>query len=99
MLGKDRVVECGLLNKEKTRPLRDLRHDPRPHLPVRGVAAQSKNAAIDHWIAAGAIGGAPAERFTVVLPRQSQAEEFRPLVVALIGTVDLRGDRQPAGAG
>src|SRR5271169_2407227 len=97
MLGKYCVVECSLLNKEKPRPLRNLRHDPRPYLPVRGVAAQGKNAAIDHWIAAETVGGTPAECLPVVLPRQSPAEQFRSLVVALIGTVDLRGDRQLAG--
>ena len=59
---------------------------------MRGVAMQREDAAINHRIAAEPVGDAPAERLTVILPRQGPAEQLWPLVVALVGAIDFRGD-------
>ncbi len=98
VLGKNRVIERGLLDKEKSGALRYLFDDPAPHLPMRSVAAQRKDAAIDHRVASQPVGNAPTERLAVIFPRQGQAKQFRALVVALIGAVDLRDDGELAAA-
>src|SRR3954470_22213159 len=61
---------------------------------MRCVAMQCEYSAVDHWVAPKPICGAPAERFAIILPRQGPAERLRPLVMALVGAVDLGRDRQ-----
>ena len=55
---------------------------------------QREDPAIDHRIAAEAIGDPPAEGLAIVFPRQVPAEGLGPLVMSFIGAVDLGGDRQ-----
>src|SRR6266446_4837606 len=61
---------------------------------MRGVVMQRKHPAIDHRVAAQTIGGTPAESFAIILPSQCPAERLWPLVMAFVGAVDLRGDRE-----
>src|SRR6516162_4795865 len=61
---------------------------------MRGVAMQRKDAAIDHRIATQAIGGAPTESLAIILPGQCPTKWFWPLVMALVGAVDLRSNRE-----
>ena len=99
MLGENRVIERDLLDIEKPGALQHTGHDARPGLPVRRVPVQREDAAIDHRVAAEPVRDAPAERLAITFPRQGPAEQFRTLVMALIGTVDLGNDRQPVPAG
>src|SRR5262249_12035400 len=77
----------------------DLADEPLPGFPVRRVAVERKDPAIDHRVAAEPVRRPPTKRAAVVFPRQRQAEEFWPLVMALVGAVDLRGDRQTGRPG
>src|SRR6516164_5148442 len=94
MLREDRVVERYLLGKEKLCPLQHPRQEPRPDIPVRGVPMQCEHAAINHRVAAQAIGGTPTKGFAIILPRQCPAKRLRPFVVALVSAIDLRSDRE-----
>src|SRR6516165_6675939 len=94
MFGKDRVVERYLLGKEELRSLQHSRQEPRPGIPVRGIVVQCEHAAIDHWVSAQAVGGAPAEGFTIILPRQCPAKRLWAFVVALVSAIDLRSNRE-----
>ena len=66
---------------------------------MRRVVVQRENAAIDHRVAAEPVGDAPSESLAVILPGQGPAEQLRPLVVALVGAVDLGGDGQLVASG
>ncbi len=55
---------------------------------------QRKHPAIDHRVAAQTIGGTPAESFAIILPSQCPPKGLWPLVMAFVGAVDLRGDRE-----
>src|SRR5438477_5945631 len=95
VLGKDHVIERRLLDKKELCPLQHLREDTRPSVPMRRVAMQCEYPAVDHRIAPQTIGGAPAESLPIILPRQCPAERLRPLIVSLVGAIDLGSDRQP----
>ena len=97
--GEDHVIERGLRRRRELRALQYLGQHPAPSLPMRRLGVQCEDAAIDHRVAAEPVGDPPAEGGAVALPGQGPAERFRPLVVALIGAVDLRGDRQPVAPG
>src|SRR4051812_48672052 len=95
MLGENRVIERGLLGIEEPCALQYPVDEAGPNLPMRRLAVQREDAAIDHRVAPEPVRGAPAERLAVILPGQIPAEQLRALVVALIGAVYLRDDRQP----
>src|SRR5205823_10786037 len=95
VLGKNYIIERRLLDKKELCPLQHLRENTRPSVPMRRVAMQCEYSAVDHRIAPQTIGGAPAESLPIILPRQCPAERLRPLIVALVGAIDLGSDRQP----
>src|ERR671925_300955 len=66
---------------------------------MRGVVMQRKHSAIDHRVTTQTIGGTPPERFAIILPRQCPAKGLWALVMAFVGAVDLRGDREPVMPG
>src|SRR5215472_1715020 len=93
MLGEDHVVECRLLNVEKPGALRDLTDNARPSLPMRGVAMKRKNPTVHDRVAAKPFCRAPAESLAIAFPAQRPAEKLGPLIVALIGAIDLGRNR------
>src|SRR4051794_2174794 len=99
MLGENRVIERRLLGIEEPGALQYLLDQPGPDRPGGRPPLPGEDTKIPHRVAAEPVGGTPAERLAVVLPDQGPAEQLRALVVALIGAVDLRHDRQPVPAG
>ena len=56
---------------------------------MRGIVMERKDPAIDDWVATEPVRHAPAERLAIAFPGKGPAEKLGPLVMALIGTIDL----------
>src|SRR5271154_1268615 len=93
LLGEDRVVERGLLAEEISTALQHASQGAGPYVPMRRIATQREGAGVNQRIAAQPIRGTPAEPLAIAFPGEGRAKQFRPLVMALIGTVDFDGYR------